>query len=503
MGRKYTILEINQKEIKIVQAKKHKKGVRILQVYHSQLPSEVIDDNLDIQEEALAVFLKDLLKKLSISSKRVIVSLIHNNPLTRTQAFPQVSYKDLEDMIRLYIDETFPVELDDYVLDYSLLESGEKENLLRINVLNKKTVSRLYQAINRAGLIPTILVLQSAGLEQIMKATQKINGVPVPKDESYALLDFGQDYYNFSLFQNGLLTFNRDDLIVSEDTEALAEDILSFYQQQLRVMGERDYNFKRPQHFYLSGKLDQAPLLRSRLEDRLDLPVTLVRDLDSLSIDKAYQRDLLSYLNAAGALLCLPKAFKKRIHHFDFFYQEKKKTEKKVNIQALVGGAIIIGLILGAYQLFLYQKRMEESRARLKKESAQYQKLLDRYEESQVDRLTQERDSLESYQSRLDQTLWQLAQIEEIPLKESLSLLEETPSSIQISTFSLSPSNMVLTVSAPSYQALAGYEASLRAYPFIDQVFIGQVSPPPEEGRLTFTIDLELKRGGLFLEDES
>lgn len=107
-----------------------------------------------------AARLKDFLREKGMDAVRVVAGLGQNGVITRTVRVPGVSPRDLENMMKLEINDLLPVSPEEYAFDYKVLDQIEEDEKhyfeLMVAAISRKQVEQCASLVEKAGLKPMV-----------------------------------------------------------------------------------------------------------------------------------------------------------------------------------------------------------------------------------------------------------------------------------------------------------------------------------------------------------
>lgn len=498
MARSYSVLQFNQDRLKIVTGQHRGRVAEIRQTFEFTLPEGIRPSQENADPRALGAFLQTTFRDLGIRQQRVLLNIINNNILTRTHLFPPASSRDLYAMIRIHLTEEFPVNLEEYYIDYAILDRSGTELLVRMNVINRTLVRNVHASLRAARLKPVAFIPTPGSLGAVVRKASRINERPFDGAAPLALVDFQPGVANISFFQQGQMVFNRDVRLAGESTaEGTADAVVSTHTEQLRALGQRGMPFVPPSRFYLAGVLPDPMKVRDLLEDRLKLPVEVIRSLDSVRYPGGRPAEMLPDLDAAGLLLSVPRRNQKKSAYFDYFHLLRREQEKRSNRRALIAGPALAGLLLFGYFNYTYYSDLQAVRGRLERANQELGVLR---ASEQTRALALARDQLTAgreYRELLDQTLAYTAGHPQVFSGHLFALVERMPGEVALRSLNVNARGIHLDCEALSREAISQFELALKEVPFVSQVFISHIGVAEATGegpgRFLFSVDCTLR----------
>ena len=199
-------LDIGSHNVKLIELSKDKGGVTLLAAGSMPTPSKSASSNLEIDQQALAHLIRELIKGTGAKSTEVNLSLPEAQVFTRVIEMPALSNRELTSAIRWESEQYIPLPLDQVNMDFSILSEGKDSPNGKLKVLlvaaPKALTERYMQIMELAELIPI-----SAETEIIALSRSLIRSVPtVP---NVMILSLGAQTTDIAILRKGILMFTR------------------------------------------------------------------------------------------------------------------------------------------------------------------------------------------------------------------------------------------------------------------------------------------------------
>ncbi|SMB94998.1 type IV pilus assembly protein PilM [Desulfonispora thiosulfatigenes DSM 11270] len=213
-AKKTISIEIGTATTKVVIGKSRKNNINIEQVWKIPTPVDTFDDgeivNLNVMIETLDKFLDENKIKL----KEVVFTLQSTKAITREIIIPYVKKEeDLTQMVQLEIEQYLPIRLEDYIIEYRILEeliTEESKNLVILIVALPKNIVEGYLNLTEVlKLKPISLDINATAVTKFSPEELVKNNENTDLDKTVALLDCGYEYLNLTIIENGIMRFTR------------------------------------------------------------------------------------------------------------------------------------------------------------------------------------------------------------------------------------------------------------------------------------------------------
>lgn len=231
--KKYLAIDVGNSKTKIVHGGIEKDKIVVDNYFITDTPTGIIDDGKIKNLNGLVDFLKDSIKKSKIKDKNLVLSITGTGVIIRDIQLPKSTNEELEKMLEFEAQQYFPVELDNYIMDFKVLEELESVE----GVLNRVLLVA----------VPKIQVDEYMKVHKKLK--KEIAAIDIPADNiskvffnenyiqkehgnkdlpnEFAVLDLGAKTTGVYIFSSGNLKFSRILLSGSSDIDQLIAGQLS------------------------------------------------------------------------------------------------------------------------------------------------------------------------------------------------------------------------------------------------------------------------------------
>lgn len=280
-------------------------------------PNTVIEKNIG-DLAALSDTLQALIQYAKPKSKDAAVAVASSAVITKVIEMPGgLSDQVLETQITLEADQYIPYPLDEVALDFEVL-GPSRSNPEAVDVLlaacRRESVDQRAQALREAGLVPTVVDVEGFAIERAFSfLTEQFEDLG---NQVVAIADIGATTLTLSVLVDGRTIYNREQLFggkqVTEEIQrryglSLEEagqakkqgglppdyesEVLEPFRDNLvqQVSRSLQFFFSSSQynyvdHLVLAGGVASMDGLRSVLEDKLALPVTVANPFANMTV---------------------------------------------------------------------------------------------------------------------------------------------------------------------------------------------------------------------------
>lgn len=234
-------IEIGNKNIKIIEAKKKGKSCELGRQAILPTPKGSIEDGYLIDKEQIASCIKDLMIREGLKSKKVCLLLESSKIITREIEVTGSHNKYLKELLRYQIQDYLPIEPKDYEIDFEMIEEIEKEGLKGLKVLvvaaPKDLVEEYIELAEKLKLKIHLISVASSGLGKVLGSMEMSD---IGEKETTLVIDIGAKSTHLSILTgctsrlSSSITFGSEEInerIQEEFQEADEQTIEEFKQR--------------------------------------------------------------------------------------------------------------------------------------------------------------------------------------------------------------------------------------------------------------------------------
>lgn len=351
-------LDIGNKNTKMVCGMVEKKSIHIHEYGISNTPENSIKDGRIINSAAIADTVKEFIKKHKIKAGKIIINITGTGVITRDIQLPRSTDEEIGKMLEYDVQQYFPVDLENYVLDFKVQEEISNPD----GVFNRIFLAAVpIKQADEYMKIPGLLNMEMEAIDLPANSVSKfLSFIGVVKSgteglkayKEYAVLDIGCETTGVYIFYEDKLRFNRilltgsgnmDSLITNhynigtvqaEETKILTAKIFSEEEEagetresiqlcnvirpavnSLIMDINRFFDFynsrstgNRIQTIYLCGGGSKLEGLDAYISSYFNIPVTYVAASDSIRYmgtkkQEEFKNDFAYLINAIGAVV--------------------------------------------------------------------------------------------------------------------------------------------------------------------------------------------------------
>lgn len=209
-------VDIGSHSIKIVEIAKDAKNATLLSAGSVPTPAGALISSNQLDQEAVAVALKKLLKDIGATSRQANIALPESQVFTRVIEVPQLSARELSSAIQWEAEQYVPLPLDQVNLDFTVLRDSKQTG--------KATMDALLVAAPKALIDKYLTILELSevtpvGVETEIIAASRALVRTIGALKTVMVVSLGAQTTDLAILQDGILAFTRS---ISSGGEALS-----------------------------------------------------------------------------------------------------------------------------------------------------------------------------------------------------------------------------------------------------------------------------------------
>lgn len=395
---RYLTINFNNEFMKVCEVSKTSKGIIVHKVFSIPTPARAYRDGVIRDRNAIAKELTILLQRHGIYTTNVIFTISSTKIATKEVVIPYVAPKKIASIIKMNATEYFPVNIEEYIIESTVLETIEnpdnkkdKKLKLLVAAVPGKMIEEYYDFASTVGLkVVAIDYLGNSTLQLLKLQSDVESSVMVQiENDSTIISVFDKDVlqlqrtvpYGKSMIVNAVMEkrkiFNYDvalDILQKErlihpefDGDEITESMKYLVSNVSRIMDfQASRNSNKPiDKAYIVGNATYILGLEELFQNSLDAPVESISFLKGVLADKktyVEETTLTAYIANIGAVIdpinfkpaALADASKKGAG------SDAGDQMKIVLALAVIGAALLV--IIPYVQMNMAKTDMEEAR---------------------------------------------------------------------------------------------------------------------------------------------
>lgn len=343
-------IDVGTNKIKLVVGKYVKDKLLIDKLLMIDTPEGAIGDGNIFNSLLLSKSIESALSLSDIKVKDMSITSNSTAIINREIIVPAATEDELETLIKYEIQQYLPINMDDYIVQYNILEELNESNIVKYRVLvvtyPNKIAKQYYELVNNIKLKPNTLDVTFNSIKKLINSIKDVNGTEFNIGDTSAFIDMGADTLNVNIYSSGQMDFTRiiksgGSLIdkeisrrlkialtdaekrkvelcdmnyegFSEETEAyMINDIISAVADEwIEELGRIIQFYKnkkignRIDKIYIYGGCSNLKGIDKYLSNKLNISVHNIESLGNVEFSStADTSDLKRYLNAIGTII--------------------------------------------------------------------------------------------------------------------------------------------------------------------------------------------------------
>ena len=206
--------DIGSTTTKIVEGVYYKNKLTIETCIQIKTPANSIEDGVINIKDALVTMIGAALKQYNIKAKDAICTTNSTAIINREILIPKVEEDEMETVVRYEIQQYLPIDLDDCILQMTVLNEEEDlvEERTKLNVrviaYPKRIALEYYKLLSDLGLKPYALDVNFNALNKFVNIAN-MTKFEYKAKSSIALLDMGANFIDVNIYKDDKLDFTR------------------------------------------------------------------------------------------------------------------------------------------------------------------------------------------------------------------------------------------------------------------------------------------------------
>jgi len=263
-------LDIGSSAIKLAEIVETPKGFILSRFSQIPLVTGVIVDGVPVEQQELAIKIKQLFKQSGCKRKSIVTSLSGHSVIIKKVNFPTMDEAELRDLIKDEAGKYLPFD-NMAAVSYDFQVLGENEfnpNQMDVIIIAAKNeiVNSYTDAIQQAGYLPVIMDVDSFALETMYEENYDFE-----ENEMVVLANIGASITNINVLRGGASVFTRDFMLAGNAvTEAIGQKMGVAFEQAERIKIDGPDGDQAAQKEFRESLLYYAEPICSEIERSVD-----------------------------------------------------------------------------------------------------------------------------------------------------------------------------------------------------------------------------------------
>lgn len=300
-------LDIGGYEIKAVEGKQTKKGIRIDNYFAISTPLEAYENGKILDEDLIHYVIREELRENEIKAKDVHLTINNPSIITREVIIPKVEENEIKDILKFQLEDYIPINPENYIVQFKIIESFYEEDVEKLSLLltaiPKEMVEEHFELLKSLDLNPIVLDYQPNSIAKLIQYNDYINGEYSTEDTSFAVIDIGYDNTKVYIIKDGNIQVSR---IIENGEKHIKQDVGEEFFANLNQ--RIDLIFRYFSSRTLGNKIDTILLIgggtkvdgiEDFFESSFNIPAVKVKSFDKITLDIEMYR----YINAVAGII--------------------------------------------------------------------------------------------------------------------------------------------------------------------------------------------------------
>ncbi|SHJ30603.1 type IV pilus assembly protein PilM [Clostridium amylolyticum] len=346
----FIAMDLGSRYIKFAVGKENGERLVVDKLFKLEAPRNTVSDGEISDKIRLTTMIQNALLNAGIKAKDVNITGNSTLIINREIVVPKAEESELGTLIQYEIQQYLPINMNDYIVQYDVLEELQSENVDKLKVLvvtyPKRMAKQYYDLALNSKLKPNALDVNYNAIKKLMNKNILFNGEKNKKEDTIAVVDMGADTTDVTIYKNNVPDFTRIvkfggnaldqeisksyniDLKEAEqrkitkanleniypmEEDILLNDLVKQFSQDLLEELQRIFQFYRNKNVgnninkvYIYGGTSRISGLAKYMENALTVPIKKISYLENITYSKTCNTEEIDlYLNTLGTIIRL------------------------------------------------------------------------------------------------------------------------------------------------------------------------------------------------------
>ena len=205
--------DIGSKSTKVVVGKKGRDKLVVDRLLSIPTPEGMMLDGKIFNVKNLSEVIGYILEQEKLGADNAICTAKSSTIINREIIIPKVEDEEMETVIKYEIQQYLPIDLNDYILQYKVIDNilNEAGEQLKVNVIAfpEKMAKAYYDLLLELDLKPFALDVDYNSIDKLMDFNTEINNYECNAENTIAFIDIGATSINLTIYKDGKIDFTR------------------------------------------------------------------------------------------------------------------------------------------------------------------------------------------------------------------------------------------------------------------------------------------------------
>ncbi len=322
-------IDISSTSVKIVELSRAGDQYCVEGYGRAVLPENAMEGNVIKDMDAVATSIKKLLLTANLTCRNAALAVPESSAISKIiQVNDGLSEQEIEELVVVEADKYIPYPIDEINIDFNILGPSPKNSAMvdvMIVASRAENVSHRVEVMNRAGLVATIVDVESYAVErasQLLKPELPAGG----DKKNIAIIDIGAAYTHLFVLHGMRIIFSREEefggkqlidavmqrygmqrqeAILAIEEGSLPEDyeseVLQSFKEMILLQVKRALQFffstshhTFVDHLMLAGGVAKLRGIAPLLQEYINIPTGIANPFAHMSFGKTVSRELIT-----------------------------------------------------------------------------------------------------------------------------------------------------------------------------------------------------------------
>ncbi|QXM06004.1 type IV pilus biogenesis protein PilM [Crassaminicella indica] len=297
-------IDIGNYWIKIVIGKKQKQQLIIENTILLPTPHFSIHCGKILDLEKIKNTISPFLNKQELVGRKVVFSLESPSMIKRELILPYTKQKHFKRMLSYEIQQHFPTNLEQYIIQYRKIEDLYEGNIKKARVLvvalPKKIIKDYLILSKQLKIIPICLETHASAISKLLNNNIQINKLII-QNKTICLIDLGYENITIKIFEDGIYQLSQL-ISLKEKNIKNYNAWLNEISRILEFYNSRKIENKIDKIYIYGGHANEKRIVQT-INDYFHIPVSKIEKVNNIKIENTNNFDLSLYLNAIAAII--------------------------------------------------------------------------------------------------------------------------------------------------------------------------------------------------------
>lgn len=236
-------IDFDSYKIKVVEGRFAKKSIYLYKSFYIDIPKGIYEEGQIIDIEQLSYLLKNGLKGNHISTDGAIGVINSTHIISRKITIPKANEKEIRAILRYQIGDYIPIDPEDYIIQFLLLDSMYEEGVEKYKILligvPKIIIESHFNLFKSIDLKPQVLDFQGNAIAKLIGFSDKINYEYPIKNNTISSIELGYNSTKLTLINNGVIRITR---VLDKGIYHIIDNVQKIFNIDTKVLQDRILN---------------------------------------------------------------------------------------------------------------------------------------------------------------------------------------------------------------------------------------------------------------------